>query len=157
MEIIIGKTAGFCFGVENAVTKAKEVLKKEKVCCLGELVHNPQVSEDLKNNGLEFIDNIKQADERPVIIRSHGESIDTYKKARENNIKLIDLTCPKVLKTHNIAKEYANKNYYIFLIGQSNHPETVATISYCGSMCAIIEDLNHVDNALKSLKQSRIR
>ena len=155
MEIIVGKTAGFCFGVENAVSKAKEALQKEKVYCLGELVHNPQVTEDLKKSGIEFIDNIDKKIERPVIIRSHGESIDTYKKAKENNIELIDLTCPKVLKTHKIAEEYAKKNYYIFLIGKTTHPETVATISYCGNLCTIIENIKDVNIALEKLNKSR--
>ena len=155
MEIIVGKTAGFCFGVRNAVMKAKKTLENEKVSCLGELVHNHEVTKDLEKNGLKFIDKIEEAN-TPVIIRSHGESKETYEKAKKKNIKLIDLTCPKVLKIHEIAKEYSNKDYYIFLIGKNTHPETIATKSYCGNQYTIIEGIEDIEKALKKFKKSRI-
>lgn len=72
MQIIIGKTAGFCFGVKNAVTKTEEELEKNNtIYCLGELVHNNQVTEELTAKGVNFIDNIDDAQDS-VIIRSHG-------------------------------------------------------------------------------------
>lgn len=159
MEIIIGKTAGFCFGVQNAVSKAKEALEKEKVCSLGELVHNHEVTKDLESHGLKVIDNIDDLEDAkiPVIIRSHGEEIETYDKAKKKNIRIIDLTCPKVLKIHEIAKEYSNKNYYIFLVGTSTHPETLATKSYCGKKFVIIEKKEDVSNALNEFNKSRIK
>ena len=101
MEIIIGKTAGFCFGVSNAVEKTKKALKEKKeISCLGELVHNKQVTEELQQEGIDFINNIEQA-KNNLIIRAHGEPKETYQKAKELNINIIDLTCPKVLKIHN--------------------------------------------------------
>ena len=131
MEIIIGKTAGFCFGVANAVNKTKEQLKdKKNIFCLGELVHNKQVTEELEKEGLFFINNICDA-RKDIIIRAHGEKKETYFEAKKAGLNIIDLTCPKVTKIHKIAEEYANKGYYIFLIGNKKHPETVATISYC--------------------------
>ena len=156
MEIIIGKTAGFCFGVENAVNKTKEQLKNKKnIFCLGELVHNKQVTEELESQGLVFIDDIKTAEE-DVIIRAHGEKKETYLKASELGLNVIDLTCPKVTRIHNIAEEYANKEYYIFLIGNKKHPETIATISYCGNNSHIIENEEDIEIALKNLYQSKI-
>ena len=156
MEIIIGKTAGFCFGVQNAVTKAKEELEKEKVCCIGELVHNHEVTKDLENHGLTIINNIDDLDDlnMPVIIRSHGETKETYEKAKEKNIKLIDLTCPKVLKIHEIVKEYSNKNFYIFLIGKNTHPEIIATKSYCGNNYSVIEEIEDVEKEFLEFKKS---
>ena len=131
MEIIVGKTAGFCFGVANAVNKTNKLLKDEKnICCLGELVHNKQVTDELKNKGLIEIKNINEAKEN-VIIRSHGVEKSVYNKAKKLGLKVFDLTCPKVLKIHNIAVEYANKGYYILLIGKKEHPEVIGTISYC--------------------------
>ena len=155
MEIIVGKTAGFCFGVSNAVNKTRELLKQEKASCLGELVHNPQVTEQLKQEGLNYINNIEEA-KKTVIIRSHGESIQTYEKAESKKIKIVDLTCPKVLNIHNIAKKYSKENYYIFLIGQKTHPETIATISYCGQNATIIEQIENVDIAIKNFKKSNL-
>ena len=105
MEIIIGKTAGFCFGVANAVNKSKEQLKNKKnIFCLGELVHNKQVTEELENEGLVFIEDIEQTHE-DVIIRAHGEKEETYIKAKELGINIIDLTCPKVTRIHRIAQD----------------------------------------------------
>ena len=156
MEIIIGKTAGFCFGVANAVNKTKEQLKtKKNIFCLGELVHNKQVTEELENEGLVFIEDIEQTHE-DVIIRAHGEKEETYIKAKELGINIIDLTCPKVTRIHRIAQEYADKGYYIFLIGNKKHPETIATISYCGNNSYIIENEEDIKVALQNLYKSKI-
>ena len=122
MEIIIGKTAGFCFGVSNAVEKTKKALKEKKeISCLGELVHNKQVTEELQQEGIDFINNIEQA-KNNLIIRAHGEPKETYQKAKELNINIIDLTCPKVLKIHNIAEEYKNKRILYFFSWSSKSP-----------------------------------
>lgn len=131
-------------------------MKSEAVCCLGELVHNPEVTEELKQWGLEFIEDIKNAN-MPVIIRSHGEGKYTYEEAEKNSIKIIDLTCPKVLKTHNIAKEYSNKSYYIFLIGKKTHPETVATISYCGINSVVIERMEDIEIAIEKFNKAELK
>lgn len=156
MEIIIGKTAGFCFGVANAVNKTNEQLKNKKnIFCLGELVHNKQVTEELEAEGLVFIDNIEKA-KQDVIIRAHGEKKETYFKANELGLNVIDLTCPKVAKIHEIAEEYANKGYYIFLIGSKKHPETIGTISYCGNNSFIIENEEDINIALQNLYDSKI-
>ena len=157
MEIIIGKTAGFCFGVENAVNKTKEQLNnKRNIFCLGELVHNKQVTEELEKEGIIFVDDISNA-KKDVIIRAHGEKKETYDKAKELDLNIIDLTCPKVTKIHKIAEEYANKGYYILLIGKSNHPEVIGTISYCGENSDIIEDQNEIEQKLEKLYNSKIK
>lgn len=157
MEIIIGKTAGFCFGVANAVNKTTKLLDENNtICCLGELVHNKQVMMDLQKKGLKIIEDINDAKEN-VIIRAHGERKQTYDKAKKMRLNTIDLTCPKVLKIHNIAKEYSEKGYYILLIGKSNHPEIVGTISYCGKNSDIIEDENQVKEKLETFYNSNIK
>jgi len=156
MEIIIGKTAGFCFGVSNAVNKTEEQLKGEKnVFCLGELVHNKQVTKGLEDKGLIIIDNIEKAKQN-VIIRAHGEPKETYNKAEKLNLNIVDLTCPKVLKIHKIAEEYSNNGFYILLIGQKSHPETIGTISYCGEYSEIIEKEEDVENALNKFYNTGI-
>ncbi len=157
MQIIIGKTAGFCFGVANAVNKTSKLLEEnDSICCLGELVHNKQVTEELINNGLDPISDITQA-KKSVIIRAHGEKRETYNKAKELGINIIDLTCPKVIKIHKIAEEYSNKEYYIFLIGNKKHPETIGTISYCGKNSYIIEDIEDVDIALQNAYKYKVK
>ncbi len=156
MEIIVGKTAGFCFGVSNAVNKTEELLKtKKNIFCLGELVHNKQVTNDLISKGLTIINNIEEAKQN-VIIRAHGVTKETYDKAKELNLEVLDLTCPKVLKIHNIVEEYSNKGYYIFLIGQKEHPEVIGTISYCGKNADIIEKKEEIKEKLKKFYTSNI-
>lgn len=157
MEIIVGKTAGFCYGVKNAVDKTKEEVQKQKTTyCLGELVHNKQVTQKLEEQGLIIIDNIENAKEN-VIIRSHGVPEKVYKKARELNLKVIDLTCPNVLKIHNIVKEYSSKGYYIFIIGQKDHAETIGTVSYCKGNSTVLEKEEDINKAIKDLKKSSLK
>ena len=155
MEIIVGKTSGFCFGVKNAVDKTEEQLDNEKeMYCLGELVHNKQVIERLENKGAKFINDIKDAKNK-VIVRAHGAEKEIYEFAKNNNIEIIDLTCPKVIYTHKIAEEYANKNYYIFLVGKKEHPEIIATKSFCGTDYTVIETQSDVDEAINSFIESK--
>ena len=90
MEIIVGKTAGFCYGVKNAVDKTKELVQKQReTYCLGELVHNKQVTQDLEEQGLIIINDVEKA-KNNVIIRSHGVPKEIYKKAEELNLKVIE-------------------------------------------------------------------
>ena len=86
MEIIIGKTSGFCFGVSNAVNKTKEALRKHKnISCLGELVHNGNVTKELESEGLTIINDVKEAKEN-VIIRAHGEPKKHIKRQKNLNL-----------------------------------------------------------------------
>lgn len=158
MEIIVGKTAGFCYGVKRAVEGAKEIVnnQKEKIYCLGEIVHNRQVVEELENEGITFIENIEEAKNK-VIIRAHGVPKNVYEKAKELKIELIDYTCPNVLKIHDIANEYSKKGYYIFLCGSKNHPENIGTISYCGEYLSVIEKEEDVFKALNKLIKSGVK
>lgn len=156
MEIIVGRTAGFCFGVANAVNKTNRLLEENNdLSCLGEVVHNKQVTNDLQNKGLRIIENIKEA-KGNVIIRSHGVEKCVYDKAKDMGLNIIDLTCPKVLKIHNIVVEYSNQGYYILLIGKKNHPEVIGTISYCGENADIIEDETQVREKLDTFYNSKI-
>lgn len=157
MEVILGQTAGFCYGVKRAVEGAeKELEEKNDVYCLGEIVHNKQVIEKLKSKGIKFIENIEET-MGTTIIRAHGEPKETYEIAQRQNILLKDYTCPKVLKIHNIAKQYSEDGYYIFLTGNANHPENIGTISYCGRYFSVIEKEEDVFKALNSLKKSKIK
>lgn len=158
MEIIIGKTSGFCHGVRNAVNKAKEEIEnsKETVYCLGELVHNKHVTNDLQEKGLIFIENIEEAKGK-TIIRAHGVTKETYQKAQRLKIELKDLTCPKVLKIHEIVEEYSKNGYYIFLVGISNHPETIGTYSFCGRNSSIIENICDLEQVVTKMQETDIK
>ena len=156
MQIMIGKTAGFCGGVINSVTKTDKILEDgKKTYCLGELVHNKQVVDKLEKKGLVLIDSIEdvQNDSR-VIIRAHGVTKKVYEKSKEKNIELIDLTCPNVLRIHDKAVNLVNEGYYIVLVAQKDHPEAIGTISFCGKDSVILEDISGVDEIIDLFKKS---
>ena len=156
MEIILGKSAGFCYGVKEAVEGAKKELEKangKTIYCLGEIVHNKHVINNLKEKGLVFIEDIKEAKDE-VIIRAHGIKKEIYEMVKNMNIRIKDFTCPNVLKIHKIAEEYANKGYYIFLIGSKNHPENIGTLSFCGDNVDVIESEEDSKFAIDKFKKS---
>lgn len=156
MEIILGKTAGFCGGVLNSVSKAEQyVLDNKEVYCLGELVHNKQVVDKLKDKGIKFVESLNEVpNETKCIIRAHGVSKDIYQDAKERNIELYDLTCPKVLKIHNDVVNYVNDDYFIVLVAHKNHPEVIGTISFCGEDSFIVQTLEDIEECINMIKKS---
>lgn len=154
MQITIGKTAGFCHGVQRAVSGAKEIIKNynEKYYGLGEIVHNKEVVKELEKEGITFIENIDEA-EGNVIIRAHGIPKKIYEIAKNKGINLIDFTCPKVISVHKIAEKYAKQGYYIILFGDKNHPENIGTISYCGNYCSCIKEEGEIEDTIKSIEK----
>ena len=159
MEIIVGKTAGFCYGVKRAIDGVKEESKNNKLFCIGEIVHNRQVIEDLQNKGVNFVeDKSKVHDAKSkVAIRAHGVKKEVYEIANKNKIDIIDYTCPNVLRIHEIAKEYAEKGFYIILCGKKEHPENIGTISYCGKNYSVIQDEKELKEALKRFEKTNIK
>lgn len=157
MEIIVGKNAGFCYGVKNAVDNAtKELDSSKEVCCLGEIVHNSKVVKELEDKGMKFIDNLSENTGKcKTIIRAHGVPKAIYEEADKKGIELVDLTCPKVLKIHKIVSEYAEKDYFIFLVGNKVHPETLGTASFCGLNSCIIEQESDIDDAINEFDCSK--
>ena len=102
MEIIVGKTSGFCFGVKRAVEGVNEDVKKNKnLKCLGDIVHNEVVVNDLKSKGVKVINSLDEVEEGEMLaIRAHGISKKIYEEAKKKSIKLRDYTCPKVAMIH---------------------------------------------------------
>ena len=154
MEILLGKTAGFCGGVSRAVKNSEKDLEKyKKVYCLGELVHNKEVIEELEKKGLKIINDISEGKDR-VIIRAHGVEKSVYEKAKEMNIELLDYTCTKVLLIHDLVEEYAKNGYYIVLIGEYEHPEVIGTYSFCGEYKSKINKVEDVPELINKIKKS---
>lgn len=158
MKISLGKYAGFCGGVINSVNKTYELVNElGNIYCFGELVHNKQVVDELSNNGVVFVDDLNDVPigDR-VIIRAHGVSVDMYKLAKKRNLTIYDLTCPKVLKVHELAESLVQEGYFIILIAQKRHPEAVGTISFCGKNSMIIEDENDIPEFVEVYEKSNL-
>ncbi len=157
MEIILGKSSGFCFGVKNAIDGAEKELKNNRpLYCLGEIIHNEEVIKDLESRGLIIIDNIEDAKD-VAIVRSHGVSKSVYDTAKSKNIKLLDYTCPFVLKIHETALKYSQNGYFILLLGVKTHPETIGSISFCGTNSYLIENMEDIFPALHEFKISNLK
>ena len=158
MKLIIGKTSGFCMGVKRAVDEAtKEVEKNQgKVTyCLGELVHNPQVIQNLEQKGLQIIEKLEDIPDpkgKKVIFRAHGVTKQVYEEAEQLGLVVADFSCPKVLAIHEIAKQYVQKGIPIFLIGEKEHPEVIGTASFCGENYFVIQNEEGLQEAIQKVK-----
>ena len=155
MKVEIDQDAGFCFGVQKTIEQAeKELLKEGKIYCLGEIVHNDEEIHRLKTKGLITIgyEEFRNLKNTRVLIRAHGEPPETYEIAKQNNIQLIDTTCPIVSRLQNRIKtcydEILDENGQIVIFGKVGHPEVVGLIGQTNgrAMAVSIEaDLDQID------------
>ena len=149
IDIKIGKFAGFCFGVKRAIELVDETLDNEtgKIYSIGPVIHNEKVLERLEKKGLKIVDKseVDKLKDSVVIIRSHGIERDIYQKLVQNNNKIVDCTCPFVKKIHNLVEKYAKEGKYIVVIGDREHAEVKAIISYANNDISVVgseEDIN---------------
>lgn len=151
LKIEIDEQSGFCFGVTTAIQKAEEELSKgETLYCLGDIVHNGKECERLKRLGLITIDHATFATlhDAKVLLRAHGEPPETYEIARRNNLRLIDATCPVVLKLqqriHKRWAESAADNRQIIIYGQAGHAEVLGLVGQTRGEAVVIEDTSQL-------------
>ncbi|HIT71032.1 MAG TPA: 4-hydroxy-3-methylbut-2-enyl diphosphate reductase [Candidatus Scatovivens faecipullorum] len=155
MEIVIGKTAGFCAGVNYAVKMAEENIKNEKIYCLGELVHNGQVINKLEKKGMITVDNIEKVpNNSKVIFRAHGEPEIIYKKAKEKGLEIIDLTCGRVKLIHDKVQKEKDKSF-IIIVGKAKHPEVIGIKGFAGENSYIIENEDDILDAYMKYEKNK--
>lgn len=157
MEVVVGKLAGFCPGVSNAVKKTLETAKNnENVYCYGELVHNKQVIEELEKNGVQTVENIEEIPNNSVVIfRAHGVKASIYEIAKQKRLKIIDLTCGNVTIIHDKVKK-AKKDSFIILIGDKNHPEIIGTKDFAGENSSVISESDEILDVYRKFEQSNL-
>lgn len=146
MLIEIDNGSGFCFGVTTAIKKAEEELaKSESLYCLGDIVHNGRECERLKNMGLVTVehDDISVLHNTTMLLRAHGEPPETYERAKERNISLIDATCPVVLNLQKrIRNDFASyPEAQIVIYGKNGHAEVVGLVGQTQGKAIVIENL----------------
>lgn len=152
MNIRLAKTAGYCFGVDNAiesVNKAIETYREMHIYTLGPIIHNKQVIDGLSKQGVSSVDDIKEVDKGVVVIRSHGVGENMLREIADKNLITINATCPYVKSIQLKAKEYFNKGYKIIIIGSENHPEVKGINGWCNNEALIINHKNNVPNIEK--------
>ena len=151
MEVIVAKTAGFCFGVERAVNKVYEQINKQDgrpIYTYGPIIHNEEVVKDLEKKGVQVIeteDELRQLKEGIVIIRSHGVGRHIYDLLEENQIEIVDATCPFVKKIHRIVKEENEKGRRVIIIGNEKHPEVEGIKGWAGADTIVVESEKQIE------------
>ena len=147
IKIRLAKNSGFCFGVKRAIKLAEQTANKYgRATTIGPIIHNPQMVENLKNAGVIAVEDIELIENGPVIIRSHGISIETLSDLQMKKLDIIDATCPYVSKAHEFAKLADKENYQIFILGNPDHPEIIALKSYIESKVYIVENTLSLPN-----------
>jgi len=150
ITINIDKNAGFCFGVDEAIkTAEKELEDKKNILCLGDIVHNDLEVSRLKTKGLTVLSKqeFSEIKNTTVLFRAHGEHPKTYKIAKQNNIKIIDATCPIVVKLQKKVLEAYKKgreNEQIVIFGKTEHPEAISLSGQINDKAIIIENIAQI-------------
>lgn len=152
MEITVDANSGFCFGVVHAIDVAeRELSESPRLYCLGDIVHNNMEVTRLKNLGLEIItrEELRDLHDCRVMIRAHGEPPETYRVALENNIELIDASCPIVLNLQNSIREgyleMEKRNGQIVIYGKEGHAEVNGLKGQTNGSAIVVGDLNDLD------------
>ncbi len=151
MEVIVAKSAGFCVGVEGAVNKVYEQINKQDgrpIYTYGPIIHNEEVVKDLEKKGVQVIeteDELRQLKEGIVIIRSHGVGRHIYDLLEENQIEIVDATCPFVKKIHRIVKEENEKGRRVIIIGNEKHPEVEGIKGWAGADTIVVESEKQIE------------
>ena len=146
-SVVIAKPTGFCSGVERAIRMAKQGKERYgRVRTLGELVHNPQVLEELKAQGIGSVRRVDQARDGALIIRAHGCPPEVVRRAEGLGVKVIDATCPYVRKVQSVARRLAEQGYAVVVVGERHHPEVRSILGHSGRAAKVYSPKMRIDN-----------
>ena len=157
MEVIVAKTAGFCFGVKRAVEQVYEQIEKAErpVYTFGPIIHNEQVVEDLAQKGVRVIDTEEELEavrDAIVIIRSHGVGKHIYNLLEQNGVTVVDATCPFVKKIHRIVQEQQAAGRRVIIVGNPDHPEVQGIRGWGDEGTLVVENADQIENLPVSTK-----
>jgi len=141
-EVILAKSAGFCFGVQRAVDTVYNNVDRKNVYTFGPIIHNEEVVKDLESRGVKVLESLKDLDkcqDGTVIIRSHGVSKAVYDTIKEKGLEIVDATCPFVLKIHRIVREESENGKKIVIIGNEKHPEVEGIMGWSTTPTYVVD------------------
>jgi len=152
MPVHLAKTAGFCFGVNNAVNRVRQLLDDgEAVCTLGPIIHNPQVVEELAARGVRIVEDPTDTPEGAVlVIRSHGVPQSVQDAITAHGIRCCDATCPFVAKIHRIVAERSAAGDTVLIAGNPDHPEVIGIRGHCAGTSYVFHNEQELQNYLTS-------
>lgn len=150
MEVILAKSAGFCFGVKRAVEKVYEQIDTgRKIYTYGPIIHNEEVVSDLEKRGVKVVaskEELEALKDGTVVIRSHGVPKQIYELMEEKGIECIDATCPFVKRIHDIVEKESDNDKKIIIIGNSGHPEVEGIMGWAKTDAQVIESVQEAEN-----------
>ena len=126
MKVSLARALGTCFGVQDAINMAMDPEFHNDLTIIGQLVHNPQINESLKNNGVSVVKGIEDIDKiktKKVMITAHGAAEKTQQKLHDAGFTVYDASCPLVMRVHKTIKGMVEKNFFPVVIGQKDHVE----------------------------------
>ncbi|WP_299820956.1 4-hydroxy-3-methylbut-2-enyl diphosphate reductase [uncultured Pontibacter sp.] len=147
LNVTIDNNSGFCFGVVYAIQMAEDLLDEQGyLYCLGDIVHNDVEVERLQQRGLRIINHeeLRKLHNEAVLIRAHGEPPETYQTALQNNLTLIDASCPVVLKLQNRIKTSYDKQDQIFIYGKHGHAEVLGLLGQTNNQAVVFESIEEL-------------
>jgi 4-hydroxy-3-methylbut-2-enyl diphosphate reductase len=147
MKIVIAKMSGFCMGVRRAVEMVLDAPDRHPgpICTYGPLIHNPQVLALLESKDIATIKDIPACGTGTVLIRAHGVPPETKKRLRAAGYKVIDATCPRVVRVQSIIRKHARKNHAVIILGDRDHPEVVGLLGYAGANGHVVAGVEELD------------
>jgi 4-hydroxy-3-methylbut-2-en-1-yl diphosphate reductase len=148
MKVTVDNNSGFCWGVVRTVEIAEQELAENgKLYSLGEIIHNPVEIERLEEKGLKTVraDDLSKLKDAKVLIRAHGEPPETYRKARDLGIELIDATCPVVTKVQERIRKFYDKQYQIVIFGKKDHAEVIGLVGHTNNTAIVVKSLAELD------------
>lgn len=146
MEVILAKSAGFCFGVKRAVDMVYEKLEHNEgkpIYTYGPIIHNEEVVADLERKGVRVVEKLEDLEQLPggiVINRSHGVSKEIYDRMLASGHEVVDATCPFVKRIHRIVEQESRAGKHIVIIGNPGHPEVEGIRGWSVSPVTILEN-----------------
>ncbi|MBW2491440.1 MAG: 4-hydroxy-3-methylbut-2-enyl diphosphate reductase [Deltaproteobacteria bacterium] len=148
MKILIAKNAGFCMGVRRAVEMVLDAPNKHEnpICTFGPLIHNPQVLDLLNEKEISILEHIPEKATGTVLIRAHGVPPQTQENLKKAGYKIIDATCPRVIKVQTIIRKHAQKDYASIIIGDKDHPEVIGLLGYAEEKGFVVDNLDDLDS-----------
>jgi 4-hydroxy-3-methylbut-2-enyl diphosphate reductase len=148
MQFILDEGAGCCFGVERAIKMAGKESQDASgpIVTIGPLIHNPQVIEEMKRDGVAVAEEGENLHDTTAIIRTHGVRPQEETRLRKAGNRVLDATCPYVKKSHECADLLRQEDYHIIVIGDPDHPEIKGVLGYSGERVTVITQPEEADS-----------
>jgi len=148
LKVDIDPRSGFCFGVVKAIQRAEESIRlHEEIYCLGQIVHNDEEVRRLEQAGMKTIthDQMTTLRNSTILIRAHGEPPETYEILRKNGNRIIDATCPIVLRLQDRVRRSHEQGEFVLIFGKHDHPEVTGLLGRLGGQGLVFRNWEELD------------